>query len=92
MERIFELIHDSDESPPWRLLSPDQTVIANGHSVVDTVAEGADAMWSIIGEGVDWKRKAVDELDVEKLPLALRASAQSLIDHWRLDIYGEHPA
>lgn len=85
-EVVFELVYERGE---WRVLDPAQSVLGSADTPFDAVVSAQDSLWECVGDGVDWKRKAVDELDVTQLPEGLRASASALIELWRADIYGE---
>ena len=89
-EVIFEIVYDPFSKPyPWRVVGVNHDELGCGPTPAAAVCDAERSMWGEIGDGVDWKRRAVDECDASDLPESVRDAARALLDAWRIDVYGE---
>lgn len=89
-EVIFEIVYDpAGRKYPWRVVGVNHDELGCGPTPVAAVCDAERFMWNEIGEGIDWKRRAVDEISTEDLPEGMRDAARALLDAWCIDVYGE---
>lgn len=86
-EVIFEIVYDpAGRIFPWRVVGVNHDELGCGPTPAAAVCDAEAFMWKEIGNGIDWKRRAVEEVDIDELPEGLREAALALLLTWTAEL------